>query len=266
MTDYQSILVINIKHEYYNAYKDELASVEVCPVQKTQHLLRQYGMLLRSGPGFAQLIVEKELFSDLASLTRDFHLRFYLVSTDPVLRSITKMPNMFDISYVNAVFVDDINLNLTVSNWMGIDDLVQEDTFHTSAICRRNLIGVLDVHIPGSHFTLERKSITIHFKTISTYWKYYISLQRKQKDMNISCPLNDALSFTEQEDEKISGKTVRIFLSNNEIPLTKSYGDSVSLSVENKILIKTLPYPVPERTSTLFTEEKTKLISHIYVN
>ncbi|MBQ4766347.1 hypothetical protein F9U42_04265 [Pectobacterium versatile] len=266
MADYKSILTIEVKHEYYNSHKDELAPFDIVPDQETEFLFKQYSILMKSKLGFIQLIVDSELFSDLANLTQEFNLKFYLVSTDPVVRSITKMPSAFDISDINAEFIHNATLNITAENWIERNKLNEDEKYNGIAIYNNNLISMLNVHISKSFLNLEKKLITIQFNTISTLWKYYFFLLNSKKNLNISCSSNGTLSFTQQEHEQIFGKTAMIFTSNNELPLRKEYKEFFSLLNDKKIIIKSIPFPDPKNISTLFVGGRQHLISHIYVS
>lgn len=265
MADYQPILTINVQHEYYNAYKDELAPFDIIPDQKTESLFKQYSMLAKPKSGCIQLIADSTLFSDLAALTQEFKLTFYLVSTDPVARSITKMPSMFDIANLHAEFTQNAALNITADNWITRDQLNENTENNDIAKYNKNLISILHIHIPKPLFTLERKLITVRFGAISTYWKYYIFSLKSKKNITISSSSNDAHVFTEQAHEQIAGKTARIFLSNVEIPLRKTRTEFYSLLNDNKVAIKLLPFPDPKNISTLLIDGSQHLTSHIYV-
>ncbi|MGI8472440.1 hypothetical protein [Pectobacterium brasiliense] len=266
MADYQSILAIKIQHEYYNSHKDELAPFDIVPAQETEVLFKQYSILMKSRLGFSQLIVDLELFNDLAGLAQDFNLKFYLVSTDPVVRSITKMPNSFDISNINAEITQDATLNITADNWVERNQLNEEEEHDGIAIYNNSLMSILNIHIPKSHLTLEKKLVTLQFNTISTYWKYYFFSLNSKKSLNISNSSTDASSFAEQEHEQIADKTARIFLSNDEIPLMKEYKEFFSLLNDKKIIVKSLPFPDPKSISTLLIDGRKHLTSHIYVS
>jgi len=266
MASYQSLLTINVQHEYYNAHQDELAPVTLCPDRPTQLLLRQYSMLLKSNYGSTRLIVDTERFADLAEQTQEFNLRFYIASSDPVIRSITKMPDMFGIANIIASFDQDPALEIAANNWLNTNQHNESTSLHDTAIYDRNVMGILNVHIPKSHFNLEQKSITVRFQTLSTHWKYYVFSSDGKKNVTISSSLTSTLSFTEQEQEQISGKVARIFLSTEEIPLKKVYAGSLSLLSEKRMLINSLPWPVPGNLSTSVVEDKVKIISHIYVS
>ncbi|WP_455811024.1 hypothetical protein [Pseudomonas graminis] len=258
MADYQSILAIRVMHEYYNATPDGLAPFDLIPDRETAWLLRQYSILLKSARGFTQLIAETERFSDLAELTDKFTLRFYLVSIDPVIRSITEMPNMFDISTLNAEFTDSATLEISAEDWVDINQLTA--TFDDVALHNKNVISILTITLPKHHLTLEKKSITVRFNAISAYWKYYLFSLNNQKNLTITP------TFIEQEHEQIANKTARIFLSSNQIPLRKMYTEPFSLSDDKNVIIESLPQPVPDNISTFMAEGIKNAIVHIYVN
>lgn len=260
MADYQSILAISIMHEYYNANSEELAPFDLIPDRETAWLLRQYSILLKSARGFTQLIADTEQFSDLAELTDQFTLRFYLVGTDPVIRSITNMPGMFDISTINAQFTDSAALDISAEQWVGINQLNTTSASDDVAIYNKNVISILTITLPKQHLTLEKKSITVRFNAIPVYWKYYLFSLSSKKSLNIS-PL-----FTEQQQEQIANKTARVFLSNNQIPLRKVYTEYFSLSDDKNVIIKSLPLPAPDNISTFIAGEIKNAIAHIYVN
>jgi hypothetical protein len=266
MASYQSFLSIQIKHEYYNSHQDELAPFDIVPSQQTKSLLKQYSMLLKPKLGFIQLIVDSEIFSDLAELTQTFELQFYLVSADAALRSITDMPNEFDISNISAEFTKNTTLNINAGNWIGrkISNVSIED--RDSETHNSNLIAILNVHIPKSLFTLEKKHITLSFKTISTYWKYYFLSLKSQSNLNIIFSSNELISFSEQTDEKIQDKTAKIFLSNKQIPLKKAYAGSYSLYNNKKIIYKALPLANKNNISIQVINGEKHLTSHIYVS
>lgn len=260
MADYQSILAISVLHEYYNASSDGLAPIELTPDHKTAYLLRQYGILLKSTRGFTQLIVDTERFTTLAELTAELTLRFYLLSTVPGIRNITKMPDMFDIAVLNAEFNDAADLNITAEHWVDAHQLVATGTDSGALIHNKNFIGVLTISLPQSHCTLEKKSLAVQFNATSVFWKYYIFSVGSKKNLNISH------AFTEQEPEQVANKTARIFLSNNPIPLRKTYAEHFSLLDVNNMMIKSLPLPVPDNISTSMIEGQKKFVAHIYVN
>ncbi|MBB1199753.1 hypothetical protein EGM70_05480 [Enterobacteriaceae bacterium 89] len=266
MANYQSVLTINVQHEYYNAHQDELAPVVLYPDQQTQSLLKQYGMLLKNKPGSSRLIADTDLFNDLAKLTEEFTLRYYIIGADPVIRSITKMPDMFSIANITARFDQDTALEIAANSWLNANQPNGSSVLHDTAIYDRNILGILDVHIPMSHFNLEAKTIAVRFETLSTYWKYYIFSFDSKKNLSISSTLNGNPPFTEQEQEQFSGRVARIFLSTNEIPLKKVYSDSLSLLNEKRILINSLPWPAPGNLSASAVEDQIKIISHIYVS
>lgn len=254
MADYQSILAISVLHDYYNASSNELAPFDLIPDRETALLLRRYNILLRSTRGFTQLIVDTEQFSDLANLTDGFTLRFNFMSADPAIRNITKMPNTFDISTINAVFTDSPTLDINAEDWVDINRL------NGAAIYNKNLIGIFTITLPKRHLTLEKKSIIVRFSSISAYWKYYIFSLSGKKNLNI------AHSFTEQEHEILANKTARVFMSNDPIALRKIYSAPFSLSDDKNVIIKSLPYPTPDNISTFITDGIKKSIAHLYVN
>ena len=260
MADYQSILTISVLHEYYNAGGDNLAPINLVPDGDTAFLLRQYGILSKSTLGFAQLIVDTTRFNDLAELAAELTLRFYLVSTDPGLRSITKMPNMFDISMLNAEFTDSLEMDISAEHWVDVNPLNATTVSDGAVIHNKNFIGLLTVSLPKSHCTLEKKNIIVRFHAISAYWKYYIFSAGSKKNINIP------QLFTEQEHELIANKTARIFMSNSPIPLRKTYAEHFSLLDVNSVMIKSLPLPVPDNISTFTVEGLKTSIAHIYVN
>ena len=260
MADYQSILTINVLHEYYNASSDKFAPIGLVADRETVFLLRQYGILLKSARGFAQLIVDTVRFSDLADLTAELTFRFYLVSTDPGLRNITKMPDMFDISILNAKFTDSSELDITAEQWVDVNQLNTSTTIDSAVIHNKNFIGLLTISLPKPHCTLEKKTITARFNAISAYWKYYIFSPGGKKNLNIPH------SFTEQEHEQVENKAARIFMSNNPIPLRKTYVECFSLLDANSVMIKSLPFPVSDNISTFMVEGLKTSIAHIYVN
>lgn len=260
MTDYQSILAISVLHEYYNADSDGFAPVDLLPDRETALLLRQYGMILRSARGFVRLIVDSERFSDVAELTDEFTLRLFLFSTDPALRSITETPHPFDISVINAEFTDSPTLDINAEGWVDINQLGATTAGDSVTLYNTNLISILTVTLSKRHLTLEKKSITVRFQTISVRWKYYILSLNDKKNLNIPH------GFTEQEREQVASKTARIFLSNNPIPLRKTYTESFSLRDANNVMIKSLPLPAPDNISTFIDEGIKKSVAHIYVN
>ncbi|MCW2485153.1 hypothetical protein J5069_04495 [Candidatus Symbiopectobacterium sp. NZEC127] len=260
MADYQSFLAVSVLHDYYNANSNGLAPVDLIPDRDTAWLLRQYSILLKSARGFTQLVVDTEQFADLADLTDELALRFYLVSTDPVTRSITQMPNMFDISTIKAAFIDSATLDISAEQWVDIDQLNATTAYEGVATYNKNLISILTVSLPKHHLTLEKKSITVRFNAISTCWKYYIFSLSGTKKLTIS----DA--FTEQEHEQIANKTARVFLSNDQIPLRQVYTEPFSLSDDKNVIIKSLPLPTPDNISIFIAKEIKKSITHIYVN
>ncbi|MEX3020909.1 hypothetical protein AB4K05_15070 [Kluyvera sp. STS39-E] len=260
MADYQSILSISVLHEYYNASSDGLAPICLMPDRETVFLLRQYGILLKSRQGFTQLIVDTVRFSDLADLTAELIFRFYLVSTDPGFRNITKMPDMFDISILNAKFTDSPEVDITAEHWVDVNQLNASTAIDSAVIHNKNFIGLLTISIPKSHCTLQKKNIIVQFNAISAYLKYYIFSLSGKKNLNIPH------SFTEQEPEQVSNKAARIFMSNNPLPLRKTYAESFSLFDANNVMIKSLPLPVPDNISTFSVEGLTTSIAHIYVN
>lgn len=260
MADYQSFLAVSVLHDYYNANSNGLAPVDLIPDQDTAWLLRQYSMMFKSARGFMQLIVDTERFSDLADLTDELTLRFYLVGTDPVIRSITQMPNMFDISTIKAEFVNSERLDISAEHWVDINQLNATTDHKGVATYNKNVISILTISLPKHHFTLEKKAITVRFNTISTYWKYYIFSLSGTKKLYIS----DA--FTEQEHEQIANKTARVFLSNNQIPLREFCTKPFSLSEGNNVIIKSLPLPTPDNISTFIENDIKYSIAHIYVN
>lgn len=260
MTNYQSILTISVKHDYYNTRKDDLAPFDIFPDGNTATLLRQYGILQRSKHGYAQLIVDTELFRDQVNLTKEFNLRFYLVAADPLLRSITKMPDIFDISTIDADFTQSETLNLNVDNW-GDSNQSSEVNAHN-----RNLISILNIHIPQERLNLEKKSLTVCYSSISVYWQYHIFNLNAEKEYNIPSLCEGDPSFTEQDREQALDKMMRVFLSNNEIPLRKIYTQPFSLLTDRKIIINSLPSPIPANISTSLIDGNQKHIAHIYVN
>ena len=266
MADYQSILTVNVQHEYYNAYKDEPAPFALIPDRQTEALLKQYSMLLKSKSGSLQLIVDSEVFSDLADLTQECKLRFYLVSTDPVLRSITKMPNTFDIALINAEFVDNTALSIAADNWAEKNKMNESTEYDEIAIYDKNLISILNVHIAKKHFTLEKKRIALQFESVLTYWKYYLFSINSKKDLTIASADDEAFSFSEQDNEQIANKTVRIFLSDKEIPLRKAYTATFSLLNDKKTIVKSLPLPAPCNISAVLIDGEHHFTSHIYVS
>ena len=260
MADYQSILAISVLHEYYNAGSNGLGPVDLVPDRESALFLRQYGILLKSSQGFAQLIVDAERFSDLAEQTTELTLRFYLVSADPGFRNITKMPNMFDISMFSAEFTDSTELDITAENWVDVNQLNAMTAGDGAIIHNKNLIGILSIALPKSHCSLEKKAIRVRFNAISAYWKYYIFAFDGKKNLNIPH------SFTEQEHEQAGNKTARVFLSNNPIPLRKTYAEPFTLRNINSVMIKSLPLPLPDNISTFIVEGLKTSIAHIYVN
>ena len=260
MADYQSILSISVLHEYYNASSDKFTPIGLVADRETVFLLRQYGILLKSARGFAQLIVDTVRFSDLADLTAELTLRFYLVSTDPRFRNITEMPGVFDISILNAEFIDSSDLDITAEKWVDVNQLVTSTTIDSAVIHNKNFIGLLTISLPKSHCTLEKKNITLRFNAISAYWKYYIFSAGGKKNLNIPH------SFTEQEPEQVANKTARIFMSNNPIPLRKVYTEPFSLLDANNVMIKSLPLPMPDNISSSIVNGLKSAIAHIYVN
>ncbi|MDZ4033616.1 hypothetical protein U0868_18850 [Kluyvera ascorbata] len=260
MADYQSILSISVLHEYYNASSDKFAPIRLIADRETVLLLREYGILLKSAQGFAQLIVDTVQFSDLADLTAELAFRFYLVSTDPGFRNITEMPDMFDISILNAEFTGSADLDITAKQWVDVNQLITSATIDNAVIHNKNFIGLLTISLPKSHCTLEKKSITLRFNAISAYWKYYILSAESNKNLNIP------RSFTEQEPEQVANKTARIFMSNNPIPLRKIYVEPLSLLDANNVVIKSLPLPNPENISTSIVKDLKIAIAHVYVN
>jgi len=260
MADYQSILTISVLHEYYHADNDKFAPIKLIPDRETEFLLRQYGILLRSTQGFAQLIVDTVRFSDLADLTEELTLRFYLVSTDPGFRNITKMPNMFDLSILNAIFLDDSELDITAEHWGDVSQFNANTAIDSPVLHNKNFIGLLTISLPKSHCTLARKNIIIRFNAISAYWKYYIFSLDGKKNLHIPH------SFTEQESELVANRTARIFMSDNPLPLRKTYTQPFSLLDANSVMIKSLPSPLPGNISTFIVEDAITAIAHIYVN
>lgn len=260
MADYQSILSISVLHEYYNASSDKFAPIGLVADRETAFLLRQYGFLLKSARGCAQLIVDTVRFSDLADLTAELSFRFYLVSTDPGFRNITEMPDMFDISILNAEFTDSSDLDITAEQWVDVNRLITSTDMDSTVIHNKNFIGLLTISLPKSHCTLEKKSITLRFNAISPYWKYYIFSSGGKKNLNIPH------SFTEQEPEQLANKTARIFISDNPIPLRKIYAKPFSLLDANNVMIKSLPLPNPENISASTVNGLKNAIAHIYVN
>lgn len=260
MTGYQSILLISVMHEYYNANSDGLAPFEIIPDRETAVLLRQFGILLKSARGFTQLIAETERFEDLAELTDKITLKFHLISTAPAIRSITKMPGMFNISTINAEFTDSPALDITAENWADINPSNTTIANNDVAVFNKNLISILTITLPQRHLTLEKKSVTVRFNAISASWKYYIFSSDGKKNLGISH------LFTEQPNEKIANKTARVFLSDNPISLREVYTEYFSLSDDKKIIMKSLPLPAPENISTFISDGIKKSIAHIYIN
>lgn len=260
MADYQSILTISVLHEYYNASSDKFAPIGFVVDRETVFLLRQYGILLKSAQGFAQLIVDTVRFSDLAELTEELTFRFYLVSTEPGFRNITEMPDMFDISILNAEFSESTELDITAKQWVDVNQLNASTAIDSAVIHNKNFIGLLTISLPKFHCTLEKKNITLRFNTISAYWKYYIFSSGGKKYLNIPH------SFTEQEHELVANKTARIFMSDTPIPLRKIYAEPFSLHDANNVMIKSLPLPNPENISTSIAGGLKIAIGHIYVN
>lgn len=158
MADYQTILTISVLHEYYNASSDKFAPIGLVADRETVLLLRQYGILLKSARGFTRLIVDTVRFSDLADLTAELTFRFYLMSTDPGFRNITKMPDMFDISILNAEFTDSSELDLTAEHWVDINQLNTSTAIDSAVIHNKNFIGLLTISLPKFHCTLEKKT------------------------------------------------------------------------------------------------------------
>lgn len=207
-----------------------------------------------------RLIVDSEQFNDLAELTDEFTLRLSVVSTDPAIRSITEAPNPFDISMINAEFTDSPALDINAEHWVDINQLTATTALDRVALYNKNVISILTITLPKRHFTLEKKTITVRFHTIPAYWKYYIFSLDGKKNLHIPH------GFTEQEREQIANKTARVFLSNNPIPLKKTYTESFSLLDINNVMIKSLPLPGPDNISTFIVEGIKKSIAHIYVN
>lgn len=260
MSDYQSILTISVLHEYYNASSDKFAPIRLIADRETVLLLRQYGILLKSAQGFAQLIVDTVRFSDLADLTAELTFRFYLVSADPRFRNITEMSSVFDIAILNAEFTDSSDLEITAEQWVDVNQLITSTTIDSTVIHNKNFIGLLTISLPKTHCTLEKKNVTVRFNAISAYWKYYILSIGSKKNLNIPS------SFTEQEPEQVANKTARIFMSNNLIPLRKIYVEPLSLLDANNVVIKSLPLPNPENISTSIVKDLKIAIAHVYVN
>ncbi|MEE9653362.1 hypothetical protein V4836_04145 [Kluyvera ascorbata] len=157
MSDYQSILTISVLHEYYNASSDKFAPIRLIADRETVLLLRQYGILLKSAQGFAQLIVDTVRFSDLADLTAELTFRFYLVSADPRFRNITEMSSVFDIAILNAEFTDSSDLEITAEQWVDVNQLITSTTIDSTVIHNKNFIGLLTISLPKTHCTLEKK-------------------------------------------------------------------------------------------------------------
>lgn len=265
MADYQSILSIKVQHEYYNSFKDELAPFDIIADENTENLFRQYSILAKSKPGTVQLVVETELFNDLAALTEEFNLTFYLVSTDSVVRSITEMPNAFDIANINTEFTQSNTMKIGVENWINSSQL-HEITQHDGAtIYNKNLMGILSIHIPKQLFNLDKKSIILQFNTVSTYWKYYFCSLNTKSSINISGTSGIENAFTEQDNERILNQTARVFISDKSMPLMKSGAESFSLLSDKKTIIKSLPIPDANNISTLLVDGSMRLTSHIYV-
>ncbi|ENL9260779.1 hypothetical protein AB6K26_001021 [Salmonella enterica] len=260
MSDYQTILTISVLHEYYNASSDKFAPIGLVADRETVFLLRQYGILLKSARGFTRLIVDTVRYSDLADLTAELTFRFYLVSTDPGFRNITKMPDMFDISILNAEFTDSSELDITAEHWVDVNQLNTSTAIDSAVIHNKNFIGLLTISLPKSHCTLEKKNITVRFNAISAYWKYYIFSPGGKKKLNIPH------SFTEQESEQVANKTARIFMSDNPILLRKIYAEPFSLLDANNVIIKSLPLPMPDNIATSIVKGFKITIAHIYIN
>ena len=261
MTDYQPFLTVSVRHEYYNAHDDELAPVEVLPEGETALLLKQCGMLMKAKPGFIQLIADPALLADLADLINDVHLTFFLISHDSALRSITNMPAMFDITNINASFTQSATLSALADSWTNRESIPHDITHYD-----KNLLGVLNIHIPKGNFTTGQKSLTVQFHTLSTFWKYYFFSLNAKPGLSITCPADSLPGFTEQPPNQIAEKTARVFLSNNKIPLQKVYTASLSLLQDNRTMIKSLPVPRPDSLSTILIDGEDHLTSHIYVN
>lgn len=264
MASYKLFLTIKIDHEYYNSFEGELAPVSVMPTSKTQDLLKQYNMLIKSQPGNIEIIVEAERFEDLVDTTENFNVQFMLISLDPIFRSITKMPNSFDVADIKANFTNKNNLDATITNWFTFEKEKNDSLGLGSS--KSKLIGLLNINISKPLLTLKPKEIKIHFLSISTYWKYYIFSYYNQKDLEIINIKHDEPMFTKFESEFISNKKVHVFASIDAIPLRKAYSEYYSLLSGTKILYKCLPIPNPNHTSTEIIDNQIRNISDIYIN
>lgn len=261
MDDYRSFLRIKIQHDYYNQSDDNVAPFTLLPDGKTNALLRQYDLLMRSRPGHIQIIVNTTTFPEMAALTQDFILRFYLMSADPVARSITKMPHPFDVATLNAEFTHGSIVEITADEWTGMDNIDE-----AAVNLNKNVIGVLTVTLPKSQLILDEKQLNVRFHAVSTYWKYYLFSVNRKKNLRVHCSSPKECLFTEQESEEIAGKNVRVFLSDREIPARKRPAQNFSLSDETKIIVKSLPVSTYENTSIHLIDKSEHIISHIYIN
>lgn len=264
MASYKLFLTIKIDHEYYNSFEGELAPVSVMPTSKTHELLKQYNMLIKSQPGKIEIIVETERFEDLVDTTEHFNAQFMLTSLDPIFRSITKMPNSFDIADIRANLTNKENIDIDMSHWVTSEK--EENNNSSLDSSNLKLIGLLNIEINKPLLTLKPKAINIHFLSISTYWKYYIFSYYNQKDLEIINIKHNEPMFTKFESEIISNKKAHVFSSIDAIPLRKAYSEYYSLLSGTTILHKCLPIPNPNHTSTEIIDNQIRNISDIYIN
>ncbi|CAK9885811.1 MAG: hypothetical protein XXXJIFNMEKO3_02228 [Candidatus Erwinia impunctatus] len=148
MAEYQSILTVKIYHEYYNSYKEELAPLTLSPDKDTDVLFRKLGIIFKQRSGFLQLVVDTESFIDSVDDIQGVNMMFYLISGDPVTRSITQMPGMFDIANLTVDFTDTSELTIPADNWIEISQLNENPAYRGIENCSKNLISIVTIHLP----------------------------------------------------------------------------------------------------------------------
>ncbi|MZI92926.1 hypothetical protein F9817_06915 [Vibrio sp. CAIM 722] len=263
MVNYQPFMSIYVEHEYYNTSPNHLAPITLIPSRETLIMLTQMGVLLKSG-GVLHLIADTARFNEVVAEFKNLPMQLFLLSHHPGLRSVTKMPNEFDVSLVDTTIKDQTELAVPVETWLDKNEYIKYISHNSVETFDANLIGIVNATLDKEVLTLKNKSLTIKYETMSAIWKYYFL----KLDTSKTYQITDSSNFTTftPSIEQLNRKDIVTFTSDRAIALHQTYTATYALNNDRKVIVKSLPVAETEQLSAIVTDNGRTYLSHIYIN
>ena len=281
---YQQLFTIGVIHDYY--IKLFCSDLSFVPTSKTQHIFKQYGMLIRPLQNGFTVLFNTNNNTPLHKISEDSEdniLTFIIKSNNPHFHHISDLTFDYKEKYTFNNQTSNINDKghklLHLSEHVGESEQIKDN----SKPVRERDFGILEISLKSVEDdsygivvgeNINHQIYTVHFDCRKTLWRYYLIPRNGKEYTSFQILSKNERKFTEPTPTRLlSGQEVTAMISTEVLDLKERSNEKFRLQfsekdeeeISTRVKKITIQLPSPEARNVKPSDQESITYSDIYV-